>query len=64
MTRIDQKILLELRRYNQINNYVQTCEIFGCSERSLKRWVDRFNETGNVDRKEREQGSYKLKGTY
>lgn len=46
--------------YNQINNYVQTCEIFGCSERSLKRWVDRFNETGNVERKEREEGSYKL----
>lgn len=46
--------------YNQINNYVQTCEIFGCSERSLKWWVDRFNETGTIERKEREQGAYKL----
>lgn len=52
--------LKAVKYYNQINNYVQTCEIFGCSERSLKRWVERFNETGNVDRKEREQGSYKL----
>lgn len=46
--------------YNQINNYVQVCEIFGCSERSLKRWVERLNETGSIERREREKGSYKL----
>ena len=36
--------------YNQINNYVQVCEIFDCSERSLKRWVDRFNETWIIEK--------------
>lgn len=23
-------------------SYVKTCEIFKCSERSLKRWIDRY----------------------
>ena len=27
--------------YNKINNYTNTCKIFGCSERSLKRWIIR-----------------------
>ena len=36
---------------------VQTCEIFECSERSLKRWVERYNNTGDIIRKDREEGS-------
>ena len=28
--------------YHKINNYVKVCEVFECSERSLKRWVERF----------------------
>jgi len=27
--------------YDKIKNYVKVCEIFECSERSLKRWVER-----------------------
>ena len=27
------------------NNQTQTCEIFGCSVRSLMRWVDQYNNT-------------------
>ena len=46
--------------YNQINNYVQVCKIFECSERSLKRWVERYETKKNVDRKTRKLGSYKL----
>lgn len=34
--------------YLQINNQVQTCKIFGCSERSLMRWVQKYQETGKV----------------
>jgi transposase len=34
--------------YLQIKNQVKTCEIFGCSERSLMRWVKRYQETGKV----------------
>ena len=26
-------------------NQVQTCKIFGCSERSLMRWVDKYKST-------------------
>lgn len=47
--------------YNKINNYTNTCKIFGCSERSLKRWIIRYNETGDIIRKDRQLGSYKLK---
>ena len=47
--------------YDKIKNYVKVCEIFECSERSLKRWVERNNEMSNVNRKTRKLGSYKLK---
>jgi len=28
-------------------SYSKTCEIFKCSERSLKRWIERYNDLGN-----------------
>jgi transposase len=37
--------------YHKIKNYVKVCEIFECSERSLKRWVERYNKNKNVKRK-------------
>ena len=40
--------------------FVKVCEIFECSERSLKRWVERYDKNKNVDRKTRKLGSYKL----
>jgi transposase len=46
--------------YHKINNYVKVCEVFECSERSLKRWVERYDKTKNIDRKTRKLGSYKL----
>ena len=46
--------------YHKINNYVRVCEIFECSERSLKRWVERYDKNKNVNRKTRKLGSYKL----
>ena len=46
--------------YNKIHNYVKVCEVFECSERSLKRWVERYDKTKNVNRKSRKLGSYKL----
>ena len=29
-------------------NQVQTCKIFGCSERSLMRWVDKYKSINNI----------------
>ena len=46
--------------YHKINNYIKVCEIFECSEKSLKRWVKRYDKNKNVDRKIRKLGSYKL----
>ena len=46
--------------YNKINNYVKVCEVFECSERSLKRWVETYDKNKNVNRKTRKLGSYKL----
>ena len=40
--------------------YVKVCEVFECSERSLKRWVERYDKNKNVNRKTRKLGSYKL----
>jgi len=47
--------------YNKIKNYVRVCEIFECSERSLKRWVERYDKNKNVERIPKKQGSYKVK---
>jgi len=46
--------------YHKIKNYVKVCEIFECSERSLKRWVERYDKNKHVNRKTRKLGSYKL----
>ena len=31
--------LKAVKYYKQVNNYTKVCNIFECSERSLKRWV-------------------------
>ena len=41
-------------------SYVETCEIFRCSERSLKRWIDRYDKKGNIKRQSRKSISYKV----
>ena len=41
-------------------SYAETCRIFRCSERSLKRWIDRYNTEDNVNRKNRRPVSYKI----
>ena len=40
--------------------YKNTCNIFKCSERSLRRWVETYDKNKNVNRKTRKLGSYKL----
>ena len=41
-------------------NYTKTCEIFKCSERSLKRWIERYKELEEIKRLSRKQISYKI----
>ena len=41
-------------------NQVQTCKIFGCSTRSLMRWVDKYKKSGKIKRKERKYVAYKV----
>lgn len=42
-------------------SYVKTCEIFKCSERSLKRWIDRYLLENSIKRHNRLPVSYKIK---
>ena len=35
-------------------NQVETCKIFGCSERCLMRWVDKYKSANNITRKKRD----------
>jgi len=41
-------------------NYTKTCEIFKCSERSLKRWIERYEELEEIKRLNRKSKSYKI----
>ena len=45
-------------------NQVQTCKIFGCSERSLMRWVNKYKSTNHITRKKRDYISYKITNTH
>ena len=36
-----------VKYYLKIKNQKKTCKIFGCSERSLMRWVKKFNNTND-----------------
>ena len=40
--------------------YAETCEIFKCSERSLKRWIERYKKEKSVKRHSRKPVSYKI----
>jgi transposase-like protein len=46
------------------NSQVQTCKIFGCSERSLMRWVDKYKSTNNITRKKRDYKAYKITNSH
>lgn len=56
--------LSAVKYYLKIKNQKETCRIFGCSERSLMRWVDKFNNTKSVKRKTRKYVAYKVKKEY
>jgi transposase len=45
---------------NDHTNYTKTCDIFKCSERSLKRWIERYNNKENIERINRKPESYKI----
>ena len=45
-------------------NQVKTCKIFGSSERSLMRWVDKYKSTNNITRKKRDYTSYKITNSH
>jgi len=42
------------------SNYTKTCDIFKCSERSLKRWIERYNNFDEIKRHNRKSISYKI----
>lgn len=39
----------------------EVCDIFNCSKASLARWVDKYENNNNLNRKKREYKSYKVK---
>lgn len=40
--------------------YAETCDIFKCSERSLKRWIERYKKDKSIKRHSRKPVSYKI----
>ena len=53
--------LKAVKYYYKVSNYSKVCDIFQCSERSLKRWIERYEKYNTVDRIPRKEGSYKIK---
>jgi len=42
------------------SSFVNTCKIFKCSERSLKRWIEKYKSQHNITRNNRSHVSYKI----
>ena len=42
------------------SSFVNTCKIFKCSERSLKRWIEKYKTQHNITRTNRTAVSYKI----
>ncbi len=38
----------------------EVCKIFGCSSRSLMRWIERYKKEGSIKRHSRKSISYKI----
>ena len=41
-------------------SFAETCRIFKCSERSLKRWIERYKIDKSIKRYNRKSISYKI----
>lgn len=46
--------LSAVKHYLKIKNQKETCRIFGCSERSLMRWIEKFKTTKGSQKKHKE----------
>ena len=40
--------------------YVDVCKIFKCGERSLKRWIEKYQKSGQIKRNNKKPISYKI----
>ena len=62
MTHKHEDLKLTAVRYYLDNDttYAETCRIFNCSERSLKRWIERYEELEEIKRLNRKPKSYKI----
>ena len=56
--------LTAVKYYNHNKNQVKTCKIFNCSERSLMRWVNKYDTYHDIKRKTRKYTAYKIKNEY
>ena len=56
----DYKITAVKYYLENYTNYTKTFEIFKCSERSLKRWIERYEELEEIKRLNRKPMSYKI----
>jgi transposase len=57
----DLKLSAVMYHLENKSSYANTCNIFKCSERSLKRWIDRYEEEEEIKRHNRPPVAYKMK---
>jgi len=43
--------LKAVKYYYKVNNYSKVCDIFECSKRSLKRWIERYEKYNTKKRR-------------
>ena len=60
----DYKLSAVKYQLSHSKNQVHTCKRFGCSERSLMKWIDKYKSTNNITRKKRDYTSYKITNSH
>ena len=43
------------------DNQVETCEVFDCKRQSLQRWIQEYEPTGSITKREHHRKSRKMK---
>jgi len=53
--------LTAIKHYEKSENFTETCRVFHCNRHTLRLWYNKYKIDNNLTRKERQEGSYKVK---
>lgn len=53
--------LTAIKHYEESENFTETCRVFHCNRHTLRLWYNKYKSDKSLTRKERQEGSYKVR---